>query len=97
MFVAVLHYMYVNTPCLGNPAESPPESSPVKICFVKSLLSEKSWDFLRNLVYPGVNFESLVVPSQFLTITPMRFDITTVILLSPWCVAASRRDHGNPC
>ena len=35
-----------NTPCLSIPAESTPESSPVKIWSVKSLPSEKRLNFL---------------------------------------------------
>ena len=32
-------------PCLSTPAESTPESSPVKLCSVKSFPGEKRLDF----------------------------------------------------
>ena len=63
------------TPCLSTPVESTPESSPAKICSVKSLPGEKGLDFftfptiLHNLFYPGKNTVSLIVPSEFLGFT----------------------------
>ena len=57
------------TSCPSTPTESTPESSPVKICSVKSLLVEKRLDcftslkILHNLFYPAKNTPSLIVPS----------------------------------
>ena len=51
---------------------------------------------LDDLVHPGEDIESLLVSSEFSNFTLMSFDITCVLLLSPWCAKASCRDHGNP-
>ena len=50
---------------------------------------------LHNLIHTGKNIKSLPVLNEFLNFTPTIFDITLVILLSPWYTAASRWDHGN--
>ena len=62
------------TPCLSTPAESTPESSPVKIWNVKSLPGKEHLDFylptiLHNLLHPGKNTAPLIVPSEFLNST----------------------------
>ena len=75
------------TPCLSVPAESSPESSPVKMRPAKSILGEKSLDFPSlqcrsyNSVNPSEYFKSLILPSGFLNFNPMSFDVTPVILL----------------
>ena len=51
---------------------------------------------LHNLVHSEYNTTSLIVPNELLNVTPMIFNITSVILLSAWCKEASRRDHNNP-
>lgn len=53
------------------------------------------WTKLHYLLDPGFT-ELLVIPNEFLNFSPMNFDITSVILLNPQCVAAPRRYYGNP-
>ena len=85
-------------PCWIQPGQFPSEN------LVRKIIPRWKWfefstspTILHNLVHPGKNLESLMVPSVFFfNFTRMRFDITTLTLLSPWCVAASRQDHGNP-
>ena len=80
-----------------HPGELPGEN----LVHKKSLPGEECLDvftfrtILNNLFFSEVNTKSLIVPSEFLNFNPMSFDITPVILLSPWCVAASRWDQGN--
>ena len=66
------------TPCLSTPAESTPESSPMKICSVNHSPGKKRLDFLpppppptiyHNLFHPGKNTLPLIVPSEFLGFT----------------------------
>ena len=38
----------------------------------------------------------MVAPMNFGLSPLMSVDTTNAILLSPWCAAASRQDHGNP-
>ena len=51
--------MILFTSCLSSLAESTPESSPVKLCSVKSLPGEKRFDFL----HPG-NIAKLISPPE---------------------------------
>ena len=66
----------------------------MKIWSIKSLSGKKRLNFLpspitlHNLIYPRENTKSQIISSEFLTFTPMSFDITTELLLSPWCIAA---------
>ena len=81
------------TPCLSTPTESSPDSSPVKICFIKSLSDERPFNFfnslttLHNLVHAEERSESLIVPTKFSNVASVDFDITSLIL--PWGSALS--------
>ena len=50
------------TPCLSTPVESTPESSPAKICSVKSLPGEKGLDFLPSQQYCIIYFTLGKIP-----------------------------------
>ena len=51
-------------PYLSTPAESTPESSPVKICFVKLLPGEKRLDFLPPRQYCITYFPPEKIPNH---------------------------------
>ena len=52
----------IEKPCLSTPAESTPESSPVKICSVKSLPGEKRLDSLPPKQYCITYFTPAKIP-----------------------------------
>ena len=76
----------VNTPCLSAPAESTPESSPVKIWPLKPLPTEKVWIFFLPdacfiISSPRWKSQIIDIPGDFLNFTPISFDIIPVVSL----------------
>ena len=65
------------TPCLSTPAESTPESSPMKICSVKSFPGKKRFytspTILHNLFHPGKNTLPLTLKRRRVSTGPVNF------------------------